>query len=662
MIEQKYPLASSPIQIGPMRLKNRIVVLPMMTALPTPEGQVTHEFVLFCGRQARTGAGLVILGDSSVDRQVGMDHETALDLSTDFIIPGLHAITEEIHRYGAKASIEVSHGGVHAFEALRAERDPVGPSPWPEGIHPMGPVTPNVDVMDRAMMAKVREQYIAAVGRCVMGGFDAVHIHLGHGWLLAQFLSPVFNRREDEYGGSLENRLRFPLEILKELKETYGKQIAICARISGATRVDPSRGELTDEECIEAAKAIAPYVDELNVSVSWAPYREGSEYMCMSYLLPHMDNAKYCRAVRERVNVPCTVVGSVTTMAEAEQLLSDGTCDLVGIGRANMADDGLVWKSFRGLEDRIRPCLRCAWCTGRLQPPFFRKIRCSVNPMLGRELEYRFLPAKSPRPQKVMIIGGGPAGMQAAQTAVMRGHEVTLYDKNDRLGGMLHTAASLPFKEDMRRYTKWMIGETERCGAKIVLNTEVTPELIEAEAPDAVILAIGAEAARPPIPGLDGSNVVWAGDVDAGRVRTGKKVVIAGAGLTGAECAIGLAQQGTGVVMVDMMPPQKFLADASGQVMLSVARLHDELGIRKIFGAAILSIDGSGLTCRTESGEELYLEADTVVNALGVKVNDAAVAALGSVIPITWTVGDCGTGPKTIMNATESGFTYAMEI
>ncbi|MCR5785038.1 MAG: FAD-dependent oxidoreductase, partial [Eubacterium sp.] len=477
MLEQKYPITASPIKIGPMMLKNRVVVLPMMTALPTPKGEITEEFIAFCGRQARTGAGMVILGDSSVDGEYAMDHETAINLGTDFVIPGLSAVTEEIHRYGAKASIEVSHGGIHAFETLLEGRAPLGVSEWPEGVPSMSPLgpPPKVQVMDKEMLEEVKRRYVAAVGRCVAGGFDAVTIHLGHGWLMAQFLSPVFNRRTDEYGGSFENRLRFPIEVLAELRKNYGNQIAICARITGATRVDPSRGELSDEELVKVARAIEPYVDELNVSVSWAPYREGSEYMCMSYFHPHMDNAKYCERIRKAVNIPVTVVGSVTTIAEAEELLNNNVCDLVGIGRANMADDALVRKSLRGMEEKVRPCLRCALCTGRLMPPFFKKIRCAVNPMLGRELEYRFLPAKSPVPLNVMIIGGGPAGMQAAQTAVMRGHKVTLYEKNSELGGMLHTASALPFKGDMRKYLRWMIDETKRCGAEVILNTEVTP-------------------------------------------------------------------------------------------------------------------------------------------------------------------------------------------
>jgi 2,4-dienoyl-CoA reductase-like NADH-dependent reductase (Old Yellow Enzyme family)/thioredoxin reductase len=664
MLTQKYPKVAEPIQIGPMRLKNRIVVLPMMTALPTPQGVITEEFINFCGRQARTGAGLVILGDSSIDNEYAMDHETAINLGTDFVIPRLYAVTEEIHRYGAKASIEISHGGVHAFETLLDGRAPLGVSDWPEGVGAMSPdgPPPVVNVMDHAMLQEVKRRYVAAVGRCVMGGFDAVTIHLGHGWLMAQFLSPVFNRRTDEYGGSFENRLRFPLEVLSAIREKFGKQIAIDVRISGATRVDPAHGELSDEELIRVAQAVEPYVDMMNVSVSWAPYRDGSEYMCMSYLLPHMDNAKYAGAIRQKVGVPVTATGSITTLAEAETLLQQGVCDLVGIGRANLADDGLVWKSLRGMEDRVRPCLRCAWCTGRLQPPFFRKIRCSVNPMLGRELEYRFLPCKSPRPQKVMIIGGGPAGMQAAQTAVMRGHEVTLYEKEDHLGGMLPTAAALPFKEDMRRYTQWMVDETLRCGAKVVLNTQVTPERIEREQPDVVLVAIGAEVSLPPIPGLVGENVVWAGDVDAGRADTGERVIVAGAGLTGAECAIGLAQQGKQVTIVDQMPPKLFLRDASGQVMLSVSRLHQELGIHQIFNASICRIEPDGLVYRRETGEEVFLKGDTVVNALGMYRNEEEVERLSSVVPITWAIGDCGGGPMTIMNATDSGFTYAMEV
>ncbi len=658
---QKYPRVAQPIQIGPMWLKNRIVVLPMMTGLTTPEGSVTSEMIQFCGRQARTGAALVILGDSSVDRQVGMDHETALYLSTDFVIPGLYAITEEIHRYGAKASIEISHGGVHAYETLRGERDPVGPSSWPENVDPMGPVTPHVHVMDADMLRTVKEQYLAAVGRCIMGGFDAVTIHMGHGWLLSQFLSPVFNRRNDEYGGSIDNRLRFPLEIFSSIRERYGSQVAVTARISGATRIDSTHGELTEEELGQVAQALEPYVDALNVSVSWAPYREGSEYMCMSYLLPRLDNVKYCERIRKQVQVPVTATGSITTLEEAEQLLENGTCDLVGIGRANLADDGLVWKSLRGMENRVRPCLRCAMCTGRLQPPIFRRIRCAVNPLLGRELEYRFLPSRSSQIKKVLVIGGGPAGMQAAQTATMRGHKVILCEKNNCLGGMLHVAGALPFKDDMRRYTQWMIDETMRCGAKIRLNTTVTTEMIRQERPDAVFVAIGAEMNRPAIPGLGRSNVVWAGDVDTGDAKTGRRVIILGCGLTGAECAINLARNGAEVTMIDMMPSERFLMDASGQVMLSISRLHKEYGIQKLFRTTLKEVTADGVICM-RNDEELYLRGDTVVNALGMHINVQQTEALLNVIPVTWAIGDCGGGPMTIFNATSSGFTYAMEL
>lgn len=660
-MKNSYPIASSQIKIGPMTLKNRIVLLPMMSALPTPEGMVTEEFINFCGRQARTGAGLVVLGDSSVDRQVGMDHETTLNLGTDFIIPGLYAITEEIHRYGAKASIEISHGGAHAFEALLDGRSPIGVSTWPEGVKPMGPSVPDVMVMDKEMLTKVKEQYLAAVGRCVMAGFDCVTIHLGHGWLISQFLSPVFNKRTDDYGGSFENRLRFPLEVLTAVREAFGKKIAIDARISGGTRCDPSRGELSDEELVQVAKAVEPYVDMLNVSVSWAPYQEGSEYMCMSYLLPHMANVPYAERIKAAVNVPITATGSITTLEETEALLADSKCDLVGIGRANMADDGLVWKSLRGLEDKVRPCIRCAWCTGRLQPPYFRKIRCSVNPLLGRELEYRFLPSKSPVPKKVMIVGGGLAGMQAAQTATMRGHDVTLYEKYDRLGGIIQTSAALPYKGDFRRYLKWMVETTEKCGARIELNTEVTPELIKKEKPDALLLAIGAEPLVPPIPGMDGKNVVWVGDADTGKAKVGERVVIAGAGLSGAECAIALAQSGKKVTLVDMMPEANFLADASGQVMLSIKRLHRELGVEKIFSAPIKSVTSQGLKYGSSQGEKL-LEADTIINALGMKTNNKKLGELLEIIPVTWCIGDCGGGKMSIMNATDSGFTYALEI
>jgi NADPH-dependent 2,4-dienoyl-CoA reductase/sulfur reductase-like enzyme len=331
------------------------------------------------------------------------------------------------------------------------------------------------------------------------------------------------------------------------------------------------------------------------------------------------------------------------------------------MGRGTLVDQEHFVKAYRGQDDQIRPCIRCACCTGRLEPPQFFPVRCAINPIRGREFQYEFI-SKASRSKKLMIVGGGLAGMQAAQTAVERGHDVTLYEKGDVLGGMINTAAALPDKYDLKRYLEWMAKQTMECGAGIVLNTEVTPELMEKENPDAVLIAIGALPFKPPIPGIDKDIVVWAGDVDTGKVETGQKVVIAGAGMTGAECAVPLGRQGKDVTVIDMIPAQQFALDVNAQVRLSILRLYREYGVKTIFDATIKEITDQGITYQDKDSNIIELEADTVVNALGVKVDEVKVKELYDVIPETYLIGDCGNGPKNIVNAIDTAFAYALEI
>lgn len=656
----RYPHVFQPIKIGNVTLKNRIVTLPMMSGLTTFDGEITPEFIAYCGSLARTGTALVVIGDSPVDSDRAREHGTGICLGDDRIVPGLVLVTEEIHRYGARASIELNHGGVFAYPPLLGGRKLIGPSPYPKGV-PVDWMTgraPDVEPMDEDMIRRVTDNYVSAVGRCIRAGFDMVLIHSGHGWLLSQFLSPVFNQRTDEYGGSLENRMRFPLEIYRAVRESYGNKIAIDIRISGNTRIQGANGELKTEELLEFAKEAQKYVDSINISACWLPYSESMEYMCQPYYLPHVVNAVYAEMAKRVLNIPVTATGSIMTVAEAEGLIAEGKADLVGMGRASLVDDGTFIKSYRGQEKMIRPCIRCTYCTDRLNPPKFQQIRCAVNPTRGRELKYEFI-SKTNKRKRVMIIGGGLAGMQAAQTAAQRGHNVTLYEKNDILGGMIHTAASLPDKYDLRKYVEWMIQQTMNCGAGIALNTLVTPEMIAKRNPDVVLVAIGAVPAKPLIPGIDGDNVVWAGDVDTGKAKTGKKVIIAGGGLTGAECAIPLAREGKDVTVVDMISRTDFAKDAAGLVMLSIWKRFYELGIKTIFDANILEFTNEGLKYRDKESNVKELEADTIVNALGVTVENDKVKELSTIVPVTYQIGDCADAKKNIANAIDSGFTYA---
>jgi len=658
MSHPKYPHVFEPIQYGPITLKNRIYGLPMMNGLSNADGTVTKQMVAHMAARARSGAGIVYIGDSEIEKKYGMTHYTPLDLSFEGNTTGLTDIADEVHRFGAKIGIELNHGGSNAHEVITTthRRIAVSPSPGdpndPRHAH-------DAIVIDRQIMDEVKAFYVDAATRLMRCNFDAVMIHCAHGWLMHQFLSKRTNHRTDEYGGSLENRMRFPLEVLKAVHEAVGHRMAVDVRVSTGGDLSPC-GEEDIEEVIEFLRAAQPYIVGANVSVMDMQIFETSEYMCQSYYLPHKVNTKWAEKVKKAgLDLVISCSGSVVTVREAEEILAAGQADLVGMGRGTLVDSLHITKAFRGQEDQVRPCLRCAHCTDRLW--FFNNIRCAVNPICGREYEYHEIPPAGVR-KKVMIVGGGPAGMQCAQTCVERGHTVVLYEKEDRLGGMLWTAGALPDKYDMRRYTEWMAEQTMKCGAQIVLGTEVTPEIIRREAPDAVMLAIGSVPSAPPISGICGENVVLAGDVDTGKVTPGQNVVILGNGLTGAECAIPLARAGKHVTIIDMIPREVYETRMFGaQAWMSILRLHRELGVELIFDAKVCEITPEGVKY-LQNGAEGFARADTVVNALGLKVDENAVEKLIYEVPETYRIGDCFGGEMTIDNAILTGFTYALEV
>ncbi len=660
----KYSHVFEPIMVGRLTLKNRIVVPPMMPCLATPEGRSTLELSAFMGRLAKSGAGLVSFGESSIDMDRAFDHIATLNLGSDLFVPSLAVAVEEVHRYGAKATIELSHAGALAYEVLLNGKSRIAPSPAPNYIAPIYKGY-TVEVMDKDMIDQIKQNFVDAVGRCVHAKFDMVTIHAGHGWLLGQFLSPTFNQRTDEYGGSLENRMRFPLEVLKAVRDAFGDQIALDMRVSGNPRLP--KGFLAEEENFEELiaflQAAESYLDMMNFSAGYIPVLETSEYMIPSYLLPHKTNAEFAAQAKKHLHIPISVAGSFVAVEEADEFIAQGNADMVGMGRASLADNDVFVKAEQGRDDTIRPCIRCVYCAGRIQPPNFKSIRCAVNPLIGRELEYPDMLTTPARKHKIMIIGGGPAGMEACQRLTELGHTVLLYDKAPALGGMLHTAAALSFKQDLVQYMKWMVNQTMKSGAEIHLNTEVTEETIRSLNPDIVFVAIGAVPAYPRIPGMTKENVVWAGDVDTKKVTVGDNVVVAGSGLTGTECAIGLAQEGKNVTLIDMIKPEDFLKDINGIVILSLIRMVQELGIKIHFQSTMKNITKNSVTYFDGTDQlEHTLICDNVVNALGMTIENNVVKKLSSVIPQSYLLGDCSGKAQNIQTAVLDGFTYAKRI
>ena len=659
MSHAKYPHVFEPIAYGPLRLKNRILGLPMMSGLSTPDGRVTKQLVAHMGARARTGAALVYVGDSDLDHTYALTHYTPLDLSYEGNTGGFTDLADEVHRYGAKIGIEVNHGGDFARDLITSSGRRLAVSAHSgDALVYRGSTEPVI--INRAIMDELVATYVDAADRLMRAGFDALMLHCAHGWLMSQFLSKRANQRTDEYGGSLENRMRFPLEVLRAVHEKVGGRMAIDVRVSTGGDLSPW-GDDDIEEVIAFLRAASPYVTGANVSVGDLYVFDTTEYMIQSHYLPHMVNTKWAERVKAAdLDVVVSCSGSVVTVAEAEEILAGGRADMVGMGRGTLVDYLHIIKAFRGQESDIRPCLRCAHCTDRLF--YFNPIRCAVNPIVGHEYEYHDIPLARTK-KKVVVVGGGPAGMEATQWLVRRGHDVVLYEKSDRLGGMLHVASALPDKCDLARYTEWQIRKTMECGARIVLDHEVRPDDIRREAPDAVLLAIGGEPSRPLIPGIDGRNVALAADVDTGAVEVGAKVVIMGAGHTGSECAILLARKGKKVTLIDMYSQERYDRSWMGnQAGMSILRLHRELAVTVILDATITEITDQGVKYVGKDGSEGFAEAASVVNALGVTVPYDKIEELISVVPETYCVGDCFGDKMDIDTAVWTGFTYALEV
>ena len=543
----KYTHVFEPIRIGNMTVKNRIQFSPMVSSLSTPTGGVSSELLGYVKAQARTGAGVITIGSTPIDHINGVDFFGALDVTSDDNITDLRRLSEAVHRYGAKLSVELVHAGRSAPKQFRPGQMAIAPSPIPvEG----GPT--DIREMNEDDMQTIIGEYCDVAERLMKANFDMVMVHAAHGNLIAQFLSPKFNQRSDAYGGSFENRCRFPLQVLAAMRERVGKKLCIDMRISGDELIP---GGMHIDETIAFIKLAQKYIDTVHVSQGLIVEPRYMPYTMPPFYLPHCHNVKWAAAVKAdpEVKIPVTVVGSITTIEEAEEIIASGKADMVAMARQLMCDPKTIYNAWHGCEEDTRPCLRCHECA----PADIVHLRCATNPILGREAELGEIgPAR--KSKKVLVIGGGVAGCMAAKTLVERGHDVTLMESSDKLGGRLHEISCLSFKFDMRRHLQWLMRSTMKCGAKILLNTPATVENVLSLNPDVVFVATGADRFMPPIPGIDRENIHHVLDVDTGRVKVGDTVVVCGGGLSGMESALELSNEGKKVTVVDMIPVEEF--------------------------------------------------------------------------------------------------------
>ena len=643
-----------PIKIGTLTARNRIEAAPSLPCLAHADGSVSTELIDYYKAKAKGGAGIVTVGESAVDSDYGITHAGQLIIDHDNKISGLTRLAEAIKRYGALASLELCHGGRQTLPHLIGDRSPIGPSPVASKLHEaLGGKKIVVQVMTAAMIEQVTENFATATLRLKRAGFDMVLVHAGHGWLLGQFLSPLTNQRTDEYGGSLENRARFPLAVLEAIRDLCGPEFAIELRISGDELVP---GGIMPEEAAAFAKLAEDKVDSFNVSAGMMGEPRTIPYNHPAYLTPRGRNVHLAAIVKQAVDKPVSAVGGILDLDQAEQIIAAGQADIVAMSRPLLADPALPLKCLSNHEQDVVPCIRCNECLVRVAT--FRPVRCAVNPVSGVETEYGNL-APATAKKKVVVVGGGPGGMQAALTATARGHDVVLFEKEDRLGGNLVVASGPPFKDDMKRFLDYLLNQIEKSPTLVRLGTNATAEVVAAESPDALVIAVGAEPAVPPIPGIELPLVAWAQDVFTSKASVGETVVVAGGGGVGCEAALYLARQGKKVTVVEMMDQPALDFNFVNRPLL--LELLDEEGVRVLPGTVVECITEDGATVVDLNGARTELRADTVVASLGMTPRAGLVDELCSCAPIVHVIGDARR-PRQIIDAVREGFEAVVEL
>ncbi|MFH1757363.1 MAG: FAD-dependent oxidoreductase [Pseudomonadota bacterium] len=632
-----------PIQIGSLDLKNRMAMAPMATHFADENGAVTPQLKNYYAERARGGIGLVLM-ESGYIHSSARGGPRRLGLHQDSLVPGLKELVEVIHIAGAKVSSQLHHPGRRANMALQGTY-PVSASSIPAGMEGIVPRTLKVQEIEELV-----EAFGQAAKRSLKAGFDAILIHAGHGYLVHQFLSPCTNTRKDLYGGTFSRRARFLREIVHHCREVVGKDYPVMVRICASEFIP---GGMTVKEGQRIAQNLEKWgVDAIHVS---AGTLETLEMTVPPMAMPRGCLVYLAEGIKRAVNIPVAVVGRIVDPKMAEEILLEGRADIITMGRALLADPEFPRKALEKREEDIRPCIGCLQgCRDRLFSG--HSITCLVNPAVGFETESKPQPAQHPR--KVLIIGGGPGGLEAARVAATRGHAVTLCEKNDHLGGQFYIASLLPYKDEIKNYLKYLTCQMEKLGVKVHLNQEITPEKISQVQADVIVLATGGFPSRPEIPGVYQGHVLTAWEAILHPDRVGKNVVVTGGGGVGAETAEFLVDLKKNVILVEML--KEIAADMERTNRTLLLRRLGEKGVKIRVRTQVKAIHKAGIEVEW-NGRKEFLPADTVVLATGIRENQELMEALQKLNVEFYEIGDC-VSPRRAINAIHEGFRTALKI
>jgi 2,4-dienoyl-CoA reductase (NADPH2) len=622
----KKDLLFEPITINRMEVKNRIY-MPAMHMNMASHFLVTDALVDFYVERAKGGTGMIAVGFATIDELSG--GPTNIGAHSDEHLPGLKKLSDAIRNNGARSICQINHGGRNINSFLLGGKPAVAPSPVPCRLTRETPRE-----LAQEEIKAIVSRFAEAAARVKKAGFDGVEVLSGTGYLISNFLSPLTNLRKDQYGGSLENRMRFGVEIMAAIRQAAGKDYPVIFRMNGNDLVEGGQGR---KELVEYAKALADAsVDALCINVGWHEARIPQ----IVTSVPRAVFAYMSKGIKDVVSIPVIASHRINDPETARELIADGLCDMVAMGRPLIADPDFVQKARTGREKEIIHCIACAQgCFDHLGQGKY--VECLCNPKAGHEKET--LIEKAPKAFKVMVIGGGAAGMSAAAAAAERGHDVTLYEQSGRLGGQLYIAAAPPGREEFSHLAEDLAAQLPVKGVKVVLNQAMDVQAIAAEKPDKVILATGGKPIAPKIPGADKPHVVQAWDVLAGNAVTGKKVAVVGGGAVGVETALFLAEKGTltgdmvKFLLINEVEPLEDIRHLAlnGTKQVQIFEMMDKIGadigrttkwtmlqamdrhdVKATVGAKVVEITDHGL--KVQTGDKiLEVQADSVVLAVG---------------------------------------------
>jgi len=639
---QKYPRLFSPLPVHTLTLKNRVVMPPMCTDYATIGGAVTDRLIDYYSARARGGVGLIDVEFAYV-HPAGKVFEHMLGIYDGKLIPGLRKLTDSVHQGGAKIMIQIAHGGRRGHSDITGIT-PVAPSPIPR----LNGETPRE--LSPAEIEDLIQAFILAAGRAKKAGFDGVMIHMAHAYLLQQFLSPFSNVRTDRYGGDLEGRARFPLEIVKGVRKELGDDYPLTCRLCGDEFL---KGGFDLAQSIQVAKMLeANGVNAIEVSAG--AHETGQvitapPYYPMGFLSPLSEG------IKKAVGIPVGIVGRIHTPEVAEQLLEQGKADLIAVGRGLIADPEWPKKAQEGRPETIRPCISCnQGCSDRMY--FQKDISCTVNPAVGREGTFPMEPAR--KKKKIVILGGGPAGLEAALVAATRGHAVQLYEKEKDLGGQLNIASVPPAKEKIREFKEFLVREIKDLRIKVI-HGKLDAKTLKKISPDLLVVAVGGKPRALEGPGFDDRKVISAWEVLSGERTVGKRVVIIGGGQVGLETAHFLLEEEKEITVLEML--KRAGEDMSPRARKLILEKLIQGGVEILTESKALSVEKGDVIFDRAGLLERIKGVDSIIIAVGTDSQNEEIPGLGRSRILLRRIGDAS-APRKLFDAIHEGYQVGIEI